>query len=240
MLINLNNGTEMNVFKITTLSLALATSAGSFSAMAVETSQIAVKGAVFPSACSISVDGVADFGNLKKNELEELGRPYYQLGYKPVNFNIQCTSTAKVALSAQAEIPAPESHLMSVTSYISETEKTLSSTPEQRGSLGLIDGHDIGNFTVALVSATVDGIKSKLIFTPNGKSSWKTVTGVKDYLMSQDGSVLHSWGKDATPQEATNISGVIHISASIDARTVDNMKDSINFNSGTTLSLQYL
>lgn len=56
----------MNMFKITVLTLAIATSASSLTAMAAETAQITVKGAVFPSACAISVDGSVDFGNLKK------------------------------------------------------------------------------------------------------------------------------------------------------------------------------
>ncbi|MGF6192699.1 DUF1120 domain-containing protein [Serratia sp. 2723] len=242
MLVNLNNGTEMNVFKITALSLAFATSAGSFSVMAVETSQITVQGAVFPSACSISVDGSVDFGNLKKNQLAEQSKLQnaYQLGYKPVSFNIQCNSAAKVALSAQADTPISGAITMGVVSHINETENTIRTEPGQLASLGVIDGQDIGYFTIALASATLDSKDAELLISQNNASSWSAVSTAADHLMYQDGSVFHSWGKDTTPQEATNISGVVTISAALNTTVVDELKDTINFNTGTTLSLQYL
>ncbi|CAM3872876.1 DUF1120 domain-containing protein [Serratia silvae] len=242
MLVNLNNGTEMNVFKITALSLVIATSAGSLSAMAAETSQITVKGAVFPSACSISVDGTADFGNLKKNELKEKPKEQnaYHLGYKPINFNIHCNSAAKVALSAQADTPPTGPSTIGITSYISDTEKTLQSLPAQLASLALIDGEDIGYFTVALASVALDGKNAELIFSQDNGGSWQAVSGPRTHVMYQDGSVFHGWGKDTTPQEASDISGVITISAAVYPEIVDKMNDAIRFDTGTTLSLHYL
>ncbi|CAI1527103.1 DUF1120 domain-containing protein [Serratia fonticola] len=242
MLVNLNNGTEMNVFKMTALSLALATSAGSFSVMAVETSQIAVTGSVFPSACSLSVDGLADFGNLKKTELAEQSKLQnaYQLGYKSVSFTVQCSSAAKVALSAQADMPISRSITMGVVSHINETENTIRTEPGQLASLGEIDEQDIGYFTIALASATLDSKDAKLISSKNNGSTWSAVSSVADHLLYQDGSGSHSWGENSTPQEATNISGVITISAALDTTVVDELKDTINFNTGTTLSLHYL
>lgn len=229
------------MFKITVISLVIATSASSLTAMAAETAQIKVKGAVFPSACSISVDGSVDFGNVKKNDLQgNSSQNAYQLGYKPVSFNIQCSSSAKVALSAQADSPAVGKPGMGVISHINETEKTLRAESGQLASLGQVDGKDIGYFTVALASATLDSQNSELISSQNNGGSWQTVSGVTDHLMYQDGSGLHSWGKGNVPLEATNISGVITVSAALGTAVVDELKDAINFNTNTTLSLQYL
>lgn len=232
----------MKAFKITALSLAIVTSFGSLSVMAAETAQISVKGAVFPSACSISVVGAADFGNLKKNELKEQSKEQnaYQLGYKPIDFTIHCNSAAKVALSALADSPSTGKEPFGVTSYISDTDKTLQSLPGQLASLGQLDDKTIGYFTVALASATLDSKNAELIFSKDHGSSWKSVSGVNDHLMYQDGSAYLGWGKDSTPQAATDIAGVITISAALNTNVVDELKDAINFNTGTTLSLQYL
>jgi hypothetical protein len=242
MLVNLNNGTEMNVFKMTALSLALATSAASVAAMSLETSQIAVKGSVFPSACSIAVDGSVDFGTLKKNELAEQSKSQnaYQLGYQPVSFNIQCSSAVKVALSAQADMPIAGKPPMGVVSHISETESTIRTEAGQYASLGEIDEQHIGYFTLALASATLDSKDAKLISSKDNGSSWSAISSVADHLMYQDGSRFHGWGEGTTPQEATNIAGVLTISAALDIKMVDELKDTIKFNTGTTLSLQYL
>lgn len=232
----------MKLFKIAALSLAVATSAGSLSAMAAETAQITVKGAVFPSACSISVVGAVDFGNVKKNELREKPKEQnaYHLGYKPVDFNIHCNSAAKVALSAQADNPPAGNITMGVTSFISDTDKTLQSAPGQLASLGVLDGQDIGYFTVAIVSAALDSKNADLISSEDRGSNWQKLSGTSTHVMYQDGSKFYGWGKDSTPQEASDIAGVINISAALDAQIVDTMKDAINFNTSTTLSLQYL
>ncbi|CAI0997025.1 TPA: DUF1120 domain-containing protein [Serratia fonticola] len=232
----------MKLFKLTTLPLILATSAVSLPVMAAETAQIMVKGSIVPTACSISVAGSADFGNLTENELKEKSKVLnaYQLGYKPVNFDIQCNSAAKVALSTQADIPPSGPSTVGVVSYVNETEKTSHTKIEHLGNLGVIEGHDIGYFTTALVSANLDDKNSELIFSQDNGNDWQAVSGADEHVMYQDGSAFYSWGKDNTPQEATNISGVINISAAIDARFIDDMKEVLNFNSSTTLSLQYL
>ncbi|AYM91163.1 DUF1120 domain-containing protein [Serratia sp. T13T92] len=232
----------MKLFKLTTLPLILATSAVSLPVMAAETAQIMVKGSIVPTACSISVAGSADFGNLTENELKEKSKflNAYQLGYKPVNFDIQCNSAAKVALSTQADIPPSGPSTVGVVSYVNETEKTSRTKTEHLGNLGVIEGHDIGYFTTALVSANLDDKNSELIFSQDNGHDWQAVSGADEHVMYQDGSAFYSWGKDNAPQEATNISGVINISAAIDARFIDDMKEVLNFNSSTTLSLQYL
>lgn len=232
----------MKLFNITALSLVLATSAASFSVMAAETAQITVKGAVVPTACSIAVVGSVDFGNLTENELKDKKKELnaYQLGYKPINFDIQCNSAAKVALSTQADTPPSGPSTMGVVSYVSETEKTTKAQTEQYGNLGLFEGHDIGYFTASLVSVTLDDKNSELIFSQDNGSNWQTVSGTADNVMFQDGSSFYSWGKSSAPQDATNIAGVINISAAIDAKLVDNIKEVLNFNTSTTLSLQYL
>ncbi|WP_411753866.1 DUF1120 domain-containing protein [Serratia sp. (in: enterobacteria)] len=232
----------MNMFKITALTLAIATSAGSLTAMAAETAQITVKGAVFPSACAISVDGSVDFGNLKKNELQEQAKNQnaYQLGYKPVGFNIQCNSAAKVALSAQADTPVSGTPTMGVVSYLNDNDKALRAEPGQIASLGALDGEDIGYFTVMLASATLDSKTAELISSEDNGSSWQGVSGAAAHMMYQDGSVLHGWGKDTAPQEATNISGTITVSAALNLKVVEELKDTVNFNTNTTLSLHYL
>ncbi|CAI1929788.1 TPA: DUF1120 domain-containing protein [Serratia fonticola] len=232
----------MNMFKITALTLAIATTACSLTAMAAETAQIMVKGAVFPSACAISVDGSVDFGNLKKNELQEQTKNQnaYQLGYKPVGFNIQCKSAAKVALTAQADTPVSGNPTMGVVSYLSDTDKALRAEPGQLASLGALEGEDIGYFTVMLASATLDSKDAELISSKNGGSSWSAISGTAEHLMYQDGSVFHGWGKDAAPQEATNISGIMTVSAALNVKVVEELKDVVNFNTNTTLSLHYL
>ncbi|MFI8416700.1 DUF1120 domain-containing protein [Serratia sp. NPDC078593] len=234
----------MKMFKMTALSFVLITSIGSFSTMAAETSQISVKGAVFPSACSISVDGAADFGILKKNELQGKNNPEdgYQLGYKPINFNIQCNSAAKLALSAQSDLLDSQTSEVNVQSYLNEAESETNSLPEQRASLGVVDGRDIGLFTVLLASVSLND-KSAEILSDNSShgSNWEVVTTKLGHLMFQDSSIMHSWGStEGIPLEATNISGVINISAALDPKVVDVVKDAIDFNTGTTLSLHYL
>lgn len=230
----------MKMFKITALSLVI--SASSFSVMAAETAQITIKGAVFPSACSISVAGSVDFGNVKINELREKHKEQnaYHLGYKPVDFNIHCNSAAKVALSAQADTPPTGSPTIAVTSFISDTDKTLQSAPRQLASLGQLDGQDIGYFTVAIISAALDSNNAELISSENHGSSWQQIGNATTHVMYQDGSRFYGWGKDSTPQEASDITGIINISAALDPIIVDEMKDAINFTSNTTLTLQYL
>ncbi|MEX3003366.1 DUF1120 domain-containing protein [Serratia fonticola] len=231
----------MKLFKITALSLAFASSVASLSAMAAETAQITVKGSIVPTACSISVDGSVDFGNLKESELKEKPKDHnaYQLGYKPVNFNIQCNSAAKVALSAQADIPVLKAITTSVVSYINDTDKTTRSDVGQLASLGTSENNTIGYYTVALSSAALDSKDTEFLSSKDNGSNWTAVANAEGHLMYQDGSVLHSWGTD-TPQGATNISGVINISAAISPDVVENIKDTVSFNTNTTLSLQYL
>lgn len=226
---------------MTVLSLALATSAGSLSAMAAETAQITVKGSIVPTACSISVDGSVDFGNLKESELKDKSKEMnaFQLGYKPVNFNIQCNSAAKVAVSAQADTPIVRPITIGVVSYVNDNDKTTHNDVGQLASLGSVEDKIIGYYTVALASATLDSKDSELLSSQDNGSNWAAVANLEDHLMSQDGSVLHSWGTD-TPLGATNIAGVINISAAISPDVVENMKDTISFNTNTTLSLQYL
>lgn len=232
----------MKLFKLTTLPLILATSAVSLPVMAAETAQIMVKGSIVPTACSISVAGSADFGNLTENELKEKSKVLnaYQLGYKPVGFNIQCKSAAKVALSAQADTPVSGNPTIGVVSYLSDTDKALRAEPGQLASLGALEGEDIGYFTVMLASATLDSKDAELISSKNGGSSWSAVSGTAEHLMYQDGSVFHGWGKDAAPQEATNISGIMTVSAALNVKVVEELKDVVNFNTNTTLSLHYL
>ncbi|CAM3872853.1 DUF1120 domain-containing protein [Serratia silvae] len=232
----------MKVFKMTVLSFALVASAGSLSAMAAETAQITVKGAVIPAACSISVDGSADFGNLADSAQPRQAKNHmaYHLGYKLISFNIQCDSTVKAALYAQADnLPTAQSPF-GVTNYISEIKKTIRTDNGQIASLGLLDDQDMGYFITMLASATLDGESAELMFSKDNGVHWNAVTELDDHVLYQDGSVLHSWGSGITPQEATNISGVIKISAAIDPKVVDELKDAVNFNTGTTLSLQYL
>lgn len=232
----------MKVFKITALSLAIVTSACSLSVMAEETAQISVKGSVVPTACSISVAGLVDFGNLTESGLKAKQKENnaYQLGYKPVNFDIQCNSLAKVALSVQADTPPSGPTTLGVVSYVSDTEKTARAKTEHFGTLGLIDGKDMGYFTAALVSASLDDKDSGLVFSEDSGSNWQTVSSADEHLMYQDGSAFYSWGKDNTLKDAANIAGVINISAAIDPKFVDSMKDVLNFSASTTLSLQYL
>jgi type 1 fimbria pilin len=231
----------MKLFKMTVLSLAFATSAASLSTMAAETAQISVKGSIVPTACSISVDGSVDFGNLKESELKEKPKEQnaYQLGYKPVNFNIQCNSAAKVAVSAQADTPVVKAITTGVVSYVNDNDKTTRNDVGQLASLGTVEDKTIGYYTVALASATLDSKDSELLSSQDNGSNWAAVANLDDHLMYQDGSVLHSWGTD-TPLGASNIAGVINISAAISPDVVENMKDTISFNTNTTLSLQYL
>lgn len=226
---------------MTALSLAFASSVASLSAMAAESAQITVKGSIVPTACSISVDGSVDFGNLKESELK--GKPKeqnaYQIGHKPVNFNIQCNSAAKVALSAQADTPVLKALTTGVVSYINDAEKTTRSDIGQLASLGTSEDKTVGYYTVALESVTLDSKDTEFLSSKDNGSNWTAVANSDSHLMYQDGSVLHSWGTD-TPQGATNIAGVINISAAISPDVVDNIKDTISFNTNTTLSLQYL
>ncbi|MFI8416704.1 DUF1120 domain-containing protein [Serratia sp. NPDC078593] len=232
----------MKLFKITALSFVFVTSAASLSTMAAETARIMVKGSIVPTACSISVDGSVDFGHLTENELKGKTQEQnaYQLGYKPVNFNIQCDAAAKVALSAQADNLAAGSATIGVTSHVSDTEKSTHTKVGQLASLGQIDGKDMGYFTASLASATLDSTSADLISSQDGGTSWQAISEADNHVMYQDGSVFYGWGKGSSPREATNIAGVINISAAIVPELVENMKDVIRFNTNTTLSLQYL
>ncbi|MCL1027977.1 DUF1120 domain-containing protein [Serratia silvae] len=232
----------MKLFKMTALSLVFATSVASLSAMAAETAQITVKGSIVPTACSISVDGSVDFGNLTESELKGKKKEHnaYQLGYKPVNFNIQCNSSAKVALSAQADTPVTTSLTASVVSYVSDTDKTIRNDIGQLASLGLVEDKEVGYYSVVLASATLDSKSAEFISSKDGGVNWTAVSNAEGHLMYQDGSALHSWGTETSPQAATDISGVINISAAISPAIVENMKDTISFSTNTTLSLQYL
>lgn len=242
MLVNLKSGIEMKLFKIAALTVVVTASAGSLSVMAAETAQIMVKGSVVPTACSISVDGSVDFGHLTENDLKAKGKELnaYQLGYKPINFDIKCNSAAKVAFSAQADTPPSGSSTVGVVTYVSETQKTSDTKAEHFGNLGVLNGQDIGYYTTTLVSATLDDKNAGLISSQDNGTSWKAVSAADEHVMYQDGSAFYSWGKGSTPQDASNISGVINISAAIDAKLVDNMKEVLKFDSSTTLSLQYL
>lgn len=93
---------------------------------------------------------------------------------------------------------------------------------------------------MAVISAALDSNNVELIFCENHGGSWQQIDETSTHVMFQDGCRFDGWGKDRAPQEASDIAGIINISAALDTTIVDAMKDAINFNSNTTLSLQYL
>ncbi|GKX62953.1 DUF1120 domain-containing protein [Pragia fontium] len=231
----------MKVCKSTALFLLFVTSTCSLSAIAAESARITVKGTLAPSACAISIDGSADYGNLKIGELKEQGPEQngYQLKHKPVNFNIQCSTPAKVAISAQADSQPATKPGFGIRSYFSDTS-TMNSEQQQLGILGMVGEQELGYFTAILASATVDGDDAELIYSDNNGSTWAADSKNVNSLMNQDGTKWHTWGKGLVPQSASNIAGIINISAAVDPKVVDEAKDAINFSANTTITLQYL
>lgn len=235
----------MKLLNIAKLSLVLAATATcSFAATAAESANITVKGSLVPAACAISVDGSADFGNVKIGELKAQGPGQgllsYQLIHQPINFTVNCTPAAKVALSAQADSQPASTPNFRIKSYAGESESTINSNLEELGTLGQVGEQDVGYYTATFSSAVVDGSTAEIMSSEDNGVSWTAVKSVQERILKLDGSQWYSWGKGTTPQAVTTVAGVINISAAVDPKVVDEAKDAIAFSTNTTLTLQYL
>lgn len=226
--------------KIKLALLALSVSAASFSTLAAESAVINVKGSVAPVACSLDVNGSADYGTRSVTDLKLAGKQAegYQLGIKSVPFTIQCNSSAVTSLKVVAdELGAGATSPVKINS---PSGSTATVTLSDAAYAPLKDGEAVlGYYAVGLGDFEVDGKPANRLDSADGKT-WTALAN--KVAIAQDGHAMHSWSTDGelTPAAAETVTGIVAISAALIPDAVEGIKDTVSFNTNTTLQLTYL
>lgn len=211
-----------NFALLTTLSVVLLTS---FAAQAAETTELKVKGAVRPSACSPSFTsgGVVDYGTIPVKSLN--ANTGTQLQAKTIPFAISCAAPTKLALRT-------------IDNRASSVVEGLSAVGGSYG-LGTYQGKKVGVYNVFVTPGSFTGDASpvdvirELNYVGGG---WAKA------LAGNLGAVRHSFAQANTvaPGAYKTITGTFTIQVTINKGSELPLTDNIPLDGSATIEVQYL
>lgn len=196
-----------------------------------------VSGVINPSSCTITLSGsgLADYGTLIAATVKGYTQTFpslYDLGDKPLNYNVACSAPTKVAFS-----------------FIdAQAGKVMTGDSNDASRYGLVNGSTgtttIGHYELIVNTAALDGVAANAsLTTVNGGSAWSLSgpTGRAANFAAPGYTVgfIKAAGT-ATPDAATTIAGVMNFRTRVSKALVDAATTPITLNGAGTLSLVYL
>lgn len=213
-----------------------------------ESVELAVKGTIIPAACTPSITGEINYGNVTAEQLS--ATDYTMLDKKEVDFAINCDAPVKVAIKAingQPGTVAGGSSVFADGSQKSPVDLLGMATPQAVG-LGVDEGDkNIGGYAVGLVasglSADGQGLTVKRDLSGTG-SSWGIPGGdiVSLFVLRTGAHSITSWSAlpGANPVAVKDLTGKLAVQAYLNNTDELKVDKAIQLNGLTTIELIYL
>ena len=208
------------------------------SANAAGSSSFLVSGTSNPGACNISLDSnsKADYGTYTPTQLKALPTynwttPGYHLGGKDVVLTVACSSATKAEVSFLDNKPG----------------KAMPMDMYDSLRFGMVDGSGnspIGGFDIYLANILIDGVApAGALIAATGTTNWSTTAPANLSAFFAFPNYSNGFIKTAgntTPDSFTNMTLILRINAFLNKSYMDSATNSVNFNGGGVITIQYL
>ena len=212
-----------------------------------ESVELAVKGTIIPAACTPSITGEINYGNVTAEQLS--ATDYTVLDKKEVDFAINCDAPVKVAIrtiNGQPGTVAGGGPILANTSQQSPVDLLGMVKPTIVG-LGA-DGEDaIGGYAIGLVTAgmTADSEDMKPKYSTDNGSKWtSSLDSISNlYRVTTAGTaLLYTWNLDGVLGAAAikDFSAKLAVQAYLNKKSELDTGKAIQLNGLTTIELVYL
>jgi len=212
-----------------------------------ESVELAVKGTIIPAACTPSITGEINYGNVTAEQLS--ATDYTVLDKKEVDFAINCDAPVKVAIKAingQPGTVAGGSSVVTDGSQKSPVDLLGMATPQIVG-LGVDEGDkNIGGYAVGLVasglSADGQGLTVKINHDGTGRDWGITSGDIVSLFVNTVTHSIYSWSASpgANPGAIKDLTGKLAVQAYLNNTDELKVDKAIQLNGLTTIELVYL
>ncbi|WP_300727202.1 DUF1120 domain-containing protein [Pseudomonas sp.] len=212
-----------------------------------ESVELAVKGTIIPAACTPSITGEINYGNVTAEQLSATA--YTVLDKKEVDFAINCDAPVKVAIrtiNGQPGTVAGGGPILANTSQQSPVNLLGMATPTVVG-LGVDGEAPIGGYAVGLVTAGMiaDTVAAEPLYSVDAGSNWSaSVNTISNlYRATTAGTaLLYSWNKadGLAPAAIKDYSAKLAVQAFLNKKPELDTNKAIQLNGLTTIELVYL
>lgn len=210
-------------------------------ALATESVDVRVIGAIAPSACVIMLTGggVVDYGAIKPETLSE--DDFNVLAGKKLDLSINCAAPTMVALKSVNSRPTKQTGQVSASG-----EEVVSKLPFVKASnIPFImqddeGGEEIGGYTLSLSDSLVDGEKATLLMHNIGDSTWHA--NESKTIVNNNTELLTTWGAKNTtmPKAFEMLSATLNIQSYLNKGSALDSTRPIILDGMSTLELYYL
>ncbi|KVM82010.1 hypothetical protein WJ60_24885 [Burkholderia ubonensis] len=215
---------------MTVLGLLAVASSTAFAAAA-PTAELKVTGQIVPAACTIKLDGSADYGNqIAAHLASDKTTP---LDEKDVSLAINCDADAKLALSVV------DNRADTAPAGLGTGNTVLGvSAPPDANFFGLntSGGKKVGGYAVQLKSVTVDSATTDVLASSDQKTWSKSANALLDPAKTV------SWAASGKtdPLAGKTVAGTLAVQAVIDKGSNLDLKNPIKLDGSATLTVDYL